>query len=398
MQAPVFQIGISTEDQQTGVNLISFVANPAIEADFVALSAHKLHLATDGMKQILTGPVLIPDKQIFRKDEEGKPFYIVFTSEVIEGIRNKFHKEKHTHATNDEHAVALDGNYVVESWIIADAEKDKAVALGLSDLPAGTWMVSYHVPDADYWEKEILSGNKRGFSLEGFFNYEEVKAELSKLHAPKSTAQNLTPDMSNTTKKPGLLARMKAKLAALLLSVLALADGTSIEVDDDTKEVFKLDDEGNRTEPLADGTYELSDGSTIEVADGKLKEAAADGDAEEANLEATVLSDGSYELPGGDVLTIAEGAYAIVQAGGEAAAEEATEEIAAELAALKEQVKAKDGEIAKLSATVEAQKVQLSRKPSTQPVKLGGDKDKDVDVGKTPAQVRLAEVRARNKK
>jgi len=460
-KAPIFQISIDEADEKTGVNLISFVSRPAIEADFVALSEKKVQLAQDGHKQILTGPVLIPDKRIFRLSEDEEPFYISFAADTIERIRNKFHKNQFTHATNDEHELPLDGNYVVESWIIADAEKDKAVALGLSDLPAGTWMVSYHVPDADYWEKEILSGNKRGFSLEGFFNYEEIKEQLSKIDMPKkekgwfqrmsalklstieledgstivhdpisnklySDDNTILPsgtyktrqgvqfkvetstsvyqwwyqdseklnktEMKKNPKKPGLLAQMKAKLAAwLAMATMTLEDGSSIEIDDETKEVFKLDEEGNRGEPVADGTYTLEDGTTITVEGGKLKE-----ESSEEEMEATALADGSYELPGGDVLTIAEGAYAIATSGGGAAAEEAAAEIEALKKAHAEEIKQKTAEIAKLSATVESQKVLLSKRPATRPVKLGGDKTEP--EAKTPAQQRLSELRGRHNK
>jgi Putative phage serine protease XkdF len=49
---------------------------------------------------------------------------------------------------------------------VTDPANDKAAALGI-DVPAGTWMLSAHIPDADFWEKEVKSGNITGFSIEG---------------------------------------------------------------------------------------------------------------------------------------------------------------------------------------------------------------------------------------
>lgn len=448
-QAPVFAISIDDTDEKTGVNLISFVSRPAIEADFVALSDRPVKLAQDKHKQILTGPVLIPDKKIFRLTEEEEPFYIQFDADTIERIRNKFHKNNFTHATNDEHELPLDGNYVVESWLISNAEKDKAVALGLSDLPVGTWMVSYRVEDADYWEKEILSGNKRGFSLEGFFDYEEVKEQLSKTDTPdmkkpkgwfqRMSALNLSTieledgstivhdpisgklytsddallpsgtyktkqgvtfkvettvetyqwfhqereklnqtEMSKNTKKPGLIARMMAKMSAMLaLATMTLEDGSSIEVDDETKEVFSLDAEGNRGEALADGTYTLEDGSTIEVAEGKLKEAEPDPEeSEEMKAANARIAELEKQLSDANAAKLS-------------AEQKATE--------LETKLKAEEEKATKLASEKQELEVKLSKKPGAEKLKLGGDKEPG-DEKLTPAQMRLAEVRNRNKK
>lgn len=450
-QAPVFAISINDTDEKTGVNLISFVSRPAIEADFVALSEQPLRFAKQAHKQILTGPVLIPDKKIFRLTEEEEPFYIQFDADTIERIRNKFHKNSYTHATNDEHALALDGNYVVESWLITDADKDKAVALGLSDLPVGTWMVSYRVEDAEYWEKEIVSGNKRGFSLEGFFDYEEVKEQLSKTDTPdqdmkkpkgwfqRMSALNLSTieledgtaivhdpisgklytsdndllpsgtyktkqgvtfkvettvetyqwynqereklnqtEMSKNPKKPGLIARMMAKMSAMLaLATMTLEDGSSIEVDDETKEVFALDAEGNRGEAMADGTYTLEDGSTIEVEGGKLKETEPDPEeSEEMKAANARISSLEKQLSDANASKLS-------------AEQKATE--------LEAKLKAEEDKATKLSAEKQELEVKLSKKPGAEKLKLGGDKEPG-DEKLSPAQVRLAEVRNRNKK
>ena len=455
-QAPVFAISIDDTDEKTGVNLISFVSKPAIEADFVALS-EQVRLAKDAHKQILTGPVLIPDKKIFRLTEEEEPFYIQFDADTIERIRNKFHKHNFTHATSDEHELPLDGNYVVESWLISDAEKDKAVALGLSDLPVGTWMVSYRVEDADYWEKEILSGNKRGFSLEGFFDYEEVKEQLSKTHMPKNekgwfarmkadapklnlstieledgttvihdpitnklysddnaflpsgtykTKQGQTfkvetstsvyqwwyPEeqklksekMSKTTKPASFFARLAALFRSdkpaydkLMMSLKTLEGGDQIEIDDETKEVFKLDAEGNRGEALPDGTYTLEDGSTIEVVEGKLKEAEPDPEEDQELSKAQArIAELEKQLSDANAAKLS-------------AEQKATE--------LETKLKAEEDKATKLASEKQELEVKLSKKPGAEKLKLGGDKEPEGE-GLTPAQKRLQQLRAQTKK
>ncbi|MBA9076074.1 XkdF-like putative serine protease domain-containing protein [Rufibacter quisquiliarum] len=442
-KAPVYAISID-DTEKTGVNLISFVSRPAIEADFVALSKPApLLLAKDAHKQILTGPVLVPDKKIFRLSEDEEPFYITFSAETIEGIRNKFFKQGHTQATNHEHELPLDGNYVVESWIITDAEKDKAFALGLSGLPVGTWMVSYHVPDADYWRDKVMTGEVKGFSLEGFFNNEEVKEQLSKTDMPnpkgwhakmsglklstieledgstivhdpisnklyssdndilpsgiyktkqgvsfkvetstnvyqwwyEQTEQKLSTDMSKNTKPASLFARMmktfnsdKAAYNKLLMAAKTLEGGDQIEIDDDTKEVFKLDAEGNRGEALPDGTYTLEDGTTIEVVEGKLKEAEETPSAEEELSTAkAMIADLTKQLQEANAAKLA--------------AETA-------LAAEKENS-------TKLAADKVALQAQVDKKPAAAPVKLGGDQGPSGDEKLSVGAQHLAEARKR---
>jgi hypothetical protein len=173
---PIYSIKLDKDDKRSGVSLISFVENPAIQANFVSLSQQQeVKLARDEMKRILTGPVLIPEKQILRQNGAGEYYYITFSSDVIEQIRDKFFREGNISNTNSEHEIALSGNYVVESWIVTNPEKDKSVALGLGEQAPGTWMVSYKVDDKEFWEKEILTGKRKGFSLEGIFDYEPVE-------------------------------------------------------------------------------------------------------------------------------------------------------------------------------------------------------------------------------
>jgi hypothetical protein len=76
--APRYRMKMSETDANHGVNLVSIVQSPAIQRSFVALSAAKtapirVHLSTEPSKQVLTGPAPVPDEEIFRLDDQGKP-------------------------------------------------------------------------------------------------------------------------------------------------------------------------------------------------------------------------------------------------------------------------------------------------------------------------------------
>ena len=192
---PVYKCVIDPEDKETGVRLVSIVDEPAIERYFVAMSKHKttiekvkVHLSDDD-KRIVTGPVMIPDKLILRRDEAGNEFNIYFDKPTILECAKKFFRlnsQNESNANHDQNELT-NGVTAFESWIIRDSEKDKAMSLGM-ELPEGTWMLSYHITDNDLWQK-IKSGELKGFSLEGFFDY---KAD----HKPKEVNNQKQIDMN----------------------------------------------------------------------------------------------------------------------------------------------------------------------------------------------------------
>lgn len=119
-------------------------------------------------KQIITGPAMIPNQLILRKDEKGNPFHVYFSKETIERIALKFLADNNTHNTDVNHDNnVVNENTLLESWIIEDPEKDKSSALGF-DLPKGTWMVSYKINNPETWQK-IKRQELNGFSIEGQF-------------------------------------------------------------------------------------------------------------------------------------------------------------------------------------------------------------------------------------
>ncbi|MDF7810757.1 XkdF-like putative serine protease domain-containing protein [Hymenobacter sp. YC55] len=273
-----YAVKLDQADPAKGYQLVSLVAKPAIEQGWVALAAaedttaKRVHLSTEPAKQVLTGPVLIPDQNIYRNDPE--PHYIFFSAEEIEKIAHKLMLEGRTTQTNEDHTTELSGNVVRELWIVLDSEKDKAAALGL-DMPVGTLMMSLHVPDTDYWEKEVVSGNKTGFSIEGLFDFSEVK-----LSAEASPAPSKKMDFKSIWARLSIV----AKGANVKLAEVELADGRLVDVAEDGT-VKLLNDEGEAGDALPDGDYDLKEGGKLSVEGGKKKAESAPAPKEEEKLD-----------------------------------------------------------------------------------------------------------------
>jgi hypothetical protein len=169
-----YKVGIDSETYA-----ISLVEAPAIEETLVHMEEQKqmkVQLA-DEEKYMVYSAVLVPDKPIYRRNEDGDEFYIEFTKESIEKMSQQFFKEyKQNEITLDHDTMASDIT-VVESWIKADMFKDKSVAIGLSeDLPIGTWIAGMKVNQIDVWDR-IKSGELKGFSVESLISLEEFSKQ-----------------------------------------------------------------------------------------------------------------------------------------------------------------------------------------------------------------------------
>jgi predicted RecA/RadA family phage recombinase len=430
---PIYKVQISADAPELGVQLVSFVNTPAVGVNFVTLAAEpslQVALKADSKKQLLTGPVLIPDIKIPRiKPEDKSLYYMTFSADVIEQLRDRFHEQNHTQATNLEHETPLEGNHVVESWIVTDAEKDKAYALGFTaeEVPVGTWMASYKVTDTTLWAEQIETGNVRGFSMEGLLGYTTLSSQLSMQKNPRPAGKLAT-----------FFSELKKLVLGVALATLTLDDDSTVEVDDTTAEVFTVDAEGNRGDKLADGTYKLKDGGELVVKDGKQVKAddtAARTEstttapavtteaaklAEEAAATTTAVEASSITLDNGEVITHDPIGKKLYKADGTLLPTgkyktdkgvmfkvttdqwwyETQETLSAQLDERDKTLLAKDEEIKNLEAKLAQVQADLNKKPAAAPIKVEmGDKGAKAaaaaaEVPKTRGQELFAQAQA----
>ena len=176
----IIELILDEEDLDAGVEAISIVESPAIESDFVALKNQEIKLAeVDKEKKILMGALLIPDKPIYRNGSEGE-YYIFFSKDTIVKASQMFLQNGNQSRSTLEHAQALNGLTLVESWIVEDKAKDKTALYGL-DVPVGTWMGSVKVNNEDVWNEYVKTNKVKGFSIEGYF--------ADKMEAPKKAIE-----------------------------------------------------------------------------------------------------------------------------------------------------------------------------------------------------------------
>jgi len=161
-------IELVIDSDSDGIEAISLVDRPAIESNFIALSKEvEIKFSeVDSKRGILMGPALIPNKNIYRKFGKDE-FYVFFSQETVRKASELYLMNGNQSNATLQHQKKIDGINLVESWIIEDEKMDKSVKYGFSE-PVGTWMVSLKVDNPDIKEK-ILSGEVKGFSIEGYF-------------------------------------------------------------------------------------------------------------------------------------------------------------------------------------------------------------------------------------
>lgn len=349
---PVYKMIMNEDDEKSGVEYISLVDFPAIEKNFVAMNAKPMKMyASSTDKQVMIGPAMIPDLPIYRVDKQMGEYYCTFDAVEIENIARRFNREQRTlginymHKENSQVSTAV----IVEQWFITDKSNDKSNAFGF-DLPVGTWMVSVHVADKEFWENEVKSGNVRGFSIEGYLDLEMAKIKKDNtidMNAIKfevvKTADGreiyidgaLAVDSYVYSARPdtilidGKVSKMQYPIWESVLEldtnqILTLSNGKILEIKNkntDTNmtkikmnaeiktandatlftpadgftvdaEVYLVDADGNQTVP-EDGDIVLENGTTLVVVAGKItevKEVAAEMADAEPETESRIIA------------------------------------------------------------------------------------------------------------
>jgi hypothetical protein len=279
-------------------------------------------------------------------------YYLRFTAPDIEKIAQKMMRTAVAlQNTTHQHQKPLEGNFLTELWIVADPKRDKSVALGLGELAAGTLVASYKVTDPKYWREEVLSGNVKGFSIEGLFNFNTVKMAKTK-----------TTTKAPEKKTPGVVSAFFKSMAAMLEGdTAAEADALAGEADKD---------ETDSGTPYL--IFELAEGGEVEV----------DSDGY-ATLNGETMPAGEHALADGNFIVIDDSGMLVVtqeEADGADAADAPTEMAKQRAKQRAKQFLAKQGKDPKAAkiAMLEKQLAELKKEPSAGKAKPKVEAAKDL--------------------
>lgn len=321
-------------DEDSEVTAISLVETPAIMSDFIALAkqAPKQVCLEKEDRHLVLGAILIPERPIYRYDEDMGEYYITFTKEVISKLAYQYMRNKLTDAVTLDHKTDANNITLVESWV-RETENDKSVAYGL-DAPIGSWIGMMKVNDEETWER-IKSGELNGFSVEAFCNLNEIKFNKHNMVIEDSKS---------------FLEEVKAMIMDAFAFNLAKDKEEDEDKEDDEKDAPTTSEE-TVEEPIETPADETSEPETEEDEEKKKEEKAEEIEPVETPTE-----------------EIVEEVVAIV--------EETSVEPEADLQAIVDELQAKVDELTAENEELKKQNQKLSKQPSVKQVDVKASSEK----------------------
>jgi hypothetical protein len=268
MDRPVYKITIDPEysdGEELGIEMIAFTSKPAIKVKGMAFNQATPMTFKDDIKMRIVAPAMIP-MSIYRRDEDGTEYDVLFTEEVIESIHAKFMQNlQNKDIFNLEHeAEEKVPAYILEAWIVENPKKDKAFTTYGIEVPKGTLMLTSQVTDKEYYDSLVESGQV-GYSIEGFLGLK--LSELLKL---------------NTMKLPDGEHLIEDK-------IYVVKDGEVIEIKDAPAEMAE---EQMAEEPAVEEEAE----TTVDEAAEDVQEEEADAAAEDVEMAVDPTTDAEAVL------------------------------------------------------------------------------------------------------
>ena len=174
------------EDEKLGLYTVSFVDKPAVETQYLCFedkNTKPIMLAKQA-EQIVSGVALRADFPIYREDENGNPYYVVFTKETIKQMVQRYAKNQMLNNVDLQHDGKLvDGVYMVESYIV---DKERGICpVEFSNIEDGSWIVSYKVDNTELWNQIVNGNNLNGFSISALVNLGDTKFEKVEENEPE---------------------------------------------------------------------------------------------------------------------------------------------------------------------------------------------------------------------
>lgn len=133
-------------------------------------------------QRIISGPLMLADDLIYRKNEKMGEHYVKFSADTIKAISIKFAKKKYQNHVNLMHdpEKKVKGVTMFESFLV-DSKRGIQPMKGFEGVADGSWFGSFYVENMDVWN-QIKKGEFKGFSVEGIFDYEQpITAEENAL-------------------------------------------------------------------------------------------------------------------------------------------------------------------------------------------------------------------------
>jgi len=168
---------------------VALVDSPAIESDFLAFKKNQQFKVISEDKRIISGFFMMAEKPIYRRDDDGREYYVKFTADSIRTIQEQFQINKLSNQVNENHNTDkfIDGVYVLETFIVDESRGVSVSKEMYGEYSDRSWFGSMKIENDQVWES-VKNGTFKGFSVEGIFD----KSEDDFMSRLKQLVKNLT--------------------------------------------------------------------------------------------------------------------------------------------------------------------------------------------------------------
>ena len=163
-------------DLEDGIFAVSLVSTPATESNWQCFSKEEQMYSIENEEEhIITGVIMLANTPIFRRDDSGYEYNIVYKPETIKLMSEKMLKDMAHNQIDIEHQgnILPAGTVNLVEIYIKDSEKGISPNF-LKDIPDGSLIGSYKIHDDVLWNM-CKEGTLHGFSLAGWFDVKEFK-------------------------------------------------------------------------------------------------------------------------------------------------------------------------------------------------------------------------------
>ena len=176
-EVKIYEIVVDYDNDDMGMMRNSFVDYPAVEYtkfDFKKEEVLKtLAFTDDNSEQKFMSVSMVADTPIPRIDKTtGEEYGIVFSKKSINTIVNKFVMDGNINEVSFQHTdEIIKGVFLVEHFI---TKKGVVESPKFKNLPDGSWVTTYYVPDTELYNKLKNDESFNGFSIEISGELEEM--------------------------------------------------------------------------------------------------------------------------------------------------------------------------------------------------------------------------------
>ena len=267
-------------DLEDGIFAVSLVSTPATESNWQCFSKEEQMYSIENEEEhIITGVIMLANSPIFRRDDSGYEYNIVYKPETIKLMSEKMLKDMAHNQIDIEHngCILPPGTVNLVEIYIKDSEKGISPNF-LKDIPDGSLIGSYKIHDDVLWNM-CKEGTLHGFSLAGWFDVKEFKDKkkskysmiekikeklrqlLVELSAEEETTETVeetetpaesTEETTETVEETETPAESTEETTETPTEteVQMAAETEEVPVDDETKEEVPTDDETKEEVPV----------------------------------------------------------------------------------------------------------------------------------------------------